>query len=181
MIVGAGLSGLCAAWRLRRAGFSDFEILELESAPGGNARWSESPVTRYPWGSHYIPLPTRESRALRLLLAELGVLLGDPEAEVPRYEERALCQAPQERLYRNGSWEEHLVPTSGQPKAEVDQWERFQRRMQEFQQLRGKDGRRAFAIPVEHSSRDPAILALDRITMEVGGSPPGSRRRRCLS
>src|SRR6478609_12055016 len=84
VIVGGGLSGLAAAWRLRRAGFSDFEVLELESAPGGNARWSENAVTRYPWGSHYIPLPTRESRPLRLLLAELGILIGDPEAEVPR-------------------------------------------------------------------------------------------------
>ena len=165
VIVGAGLSGLAAAWRLRRAGFSDFEILELEAAPGGNARWSENAVTRYPWGSHYIPLPTRESRPLRLLLAELGILLGDPEAETPRYEERALCQAPQERLYRNGTWDEHLVPIAGRSRGEVEEWERFQRRMREFQQLRGKDGRRAFVIPAEHSSRDPAILALDRITM----------------
>ncbi|MEO7742787.1 MAG: NAD(P)/FAD-dependent oxidoreductase, partial [Usitatibacter sp.] len=34
-----------------------------------------------------------------------------------------------------------------------------------MQALRGRDGRRAFTIPLEHSSRDPAILALDRISM----------------
>ncbi|APV48626.1 hypothetical protein BWI17_02350 [Betaproteobacteria bacterium GR16-43] len=165
-IVGAGLSGLAAAWRLRRAGFSDFELLELESAPGGNARWGENAVSKYPWGSHYIPLPTRESRSLRLLLAELGVLQGDPEAEVARYDERALVQAPQERLYRDGTWTDRVAPLAGRSPSELAEWERFQRRMSEFQRLRGKDGRRAFAIPVEYSSRDPALLALDKITME---------------
>lgn len=167
VIVGAGIAGLSAAWRLRKAGFADFEILELEDKPGGNSRWDENAVTRYPWGAHYIPLPTQEARSTRLLLADLGVLLGDPDAAVPRYEERALCQAPQERLYRNGTWEEGLVPIAGRPASEVDEWHRFQERMRAFKALRGKDGKRAFASPLELSSRDPGLLALDRITMDA--------------
>ena len=164
-IVGAGVSGLSAAWRLRLAGFDDFEILELESGPGGNARWGENEVSAYPWGAHYIPLPTREARATRVLLAELGVLEGDPDAARPRYDERALCQAPHERLYHLGAWEEGLVPLAGRPKSDADEWARFQARMHAFKAMRGRDGRRAFAIPLEHSSRDPALLALDRVTM----------------
>ena len=152
---------------MRRAGFTDFEILELEDRPGGNARWDENAFTAYPWGSHYIPLPTRESRSTRLLLSELGVLLGDPEAPVPRYDERSLVQAPQERLYRNGTWGDGLAPVEGHAKVETDEWERFQARVREFQAMRGKDGRRAFAIPLEYSSRDPALLALDSVTMEA--------------
>jgi monoamine oxidase len=167
VIVGAGISGLSAAWRLRKKGFDDFELLELEGVPGGNSRWDQNAVTRYPWGAHYIPLPTREAWATRAMLADLGVLLGDPAAEVPRYEERALCQAPQERLYRNGTWEEGLVPLWGRSGPEVDEWQRFQERMREFKALRGKDGRRAFASPLELSSRDPALLALDRVTMHA--------------
>lgn len=166
VIVGAGISGLSAAWRLRRAGYTDFEMLELEAAPGGNARWGRNEVSAYPLGAHYIPLPTRESRATRLLLAELGVLEGDPEAAVPRYDERALVQAPHERLYRNGSWTDGIAPLEGRDKAESDEWNRFQERVRELQALRGRDGRRAFAIPLEHSSRDPRLLALDRLTME---------------
>ncbi len=166
-IVGAGIGGLSAAWRLRRAGFSDFEILELEDRPGGNARWGRNAVSAYPWGAHYIPLPTPESRATRLLLAELGVLLGDPEATVPRYDERALVHAPQERLYRHGSWSEGLAALEGRGDAEVREWHRFQERVRHFQGLRGRDGRRAFAIPLEHSSRDPELLALDRMTMQA--------------
>lgn len=167
VIVGAGIGGLSAAWRLRRAGFTDFEILELESRPGGNSRWDENATTAYPWGAHYVTLPTRESRATRLLLAELGVLHGDPDAEAPRYEERALCHAPQERLYRNGTWEEGLAPLSGRDPAALEEWKRFQARMLAFHRHKGRDGRRAFTAPLEFSSRDPELLALDRITMEA--------------
>ncbi len=167
VIVGSGIAGIAAAWRLRRGGFADFEILELEDRPGGNARWAENAFTRYPWGAHYIPLPTAESRSTRLLLAELEVLLGDPEAEVPRYEERALVQAPQERLFRDGTWSDGLAPLEGHGPKEQAEWQRFQARIREFQAMRGKDGRRAFAIPLEYASRDPALLALDRVTMQA--------------
>src|SRR4051794_28660609 len=35
VIVGGGVAGLSAAWRLARAGFRDFVVLELETAVGG--------------------------------------------------------------------------------------------------------------------------------------------------
>ena len=165
-IVGCGIGGLSAAWRLRRAGFADFELLELDARVGGNSRWDRNAITAYPWGAHYVTLPTRESRATRLLLAELGVLHGDPEAESPRYEERALCAAPQERLYRNGTWEEGLAPLAGRAAVEVDEWKRFQEHMLQFHRRRGRDGRRAFTAPLEFSSRDPELVALDLIPME---------------
>lgn len=167
VIVGGGIAGLSAAWRFRRAGFDDFEILELESEPGGNARHGRSEVTAFPYGAHYVSLPTREARACRLLLAELGLLHGDPDAATPRYEERALVHAPQERLYRNGSWEEGLVPLAGAGATDAAQWQRFQARMRELGVARGRDGRRAFAIPVDFSSRDERYAALDRVTMEA--------------
>src|SRR5262245_37396843 len=39
LIVGAGVSGLSAGWKLSKSRFLDFEILELESEVGGNSRW----------------------------------------------------------------------------------------------------------------------------------------------
>src|SRR5262252_717716 len=59
VIVGGGVAGLAAAWRLHRAGFEDFVLLELESAPGGTARSGTSRIVPYPWGAHYIPAPMR--------------------------------------------------------------------------------------------------------------------------
>ncbi len=164
VIVGAGISGLAAAWRLAKAGVDDFLLLEIEGEPGGNSRAGQSPLVAYPWGAHYLPLPTRESTAVRELLAELGVLHGDPAAAKPPYEERYLCATPQERVFRNGLWEEGLLPHRGLDPGERVQQRRFHERMEELKEARGNDGRRAFAIPMELSSRDPGWQALDRIS-----------------
>ena len=48
VIVGGGIAGLSAAWRLRKRGFSDFVLLEMSSQPGGNARWGQTKSPRTP-------------------------------------------------------------------------------------------------------------------------------------
>lgn len=164
LIVGAGISGLSAGWWLARAGRDDFTILELEAEPGGNSRGGQGPQLAYPWGAHYLPLPGPEAVLVRELLAELGVLQGSPAAQRPIYDERYLCATPQERIYRNGLWEEGLLPQRGLDAAEQAQQKRFHDRMAELKQATGHDGRRLFAIPMALSSRDAVGLALDRIS-----------------
>jgi phytoene dehydrogenase-like protein len=97
VIVGAGVAGLSAGWKLNKAGFQEFEILELEPEVGGNARYGENPVSSYPWGAHYVPLPTRESRAVRELFEEIGVIEGYASSGEPI--RKHLAFSPQERLY----------------------------------------------------------------------------------
>lgn len=164
VIVGAGIGGLSAGWKLAKAGFNDFLLVELESEAGGNSRAGRNEVSAYPLSAHYLPLPTRESTAVRELLAELGVLQGDPQAERPRYDERYLCAMPQERLYRNGWWQEGVLPQIGVSAAEREQYQRFYALMEAFKQRRD-DGRRAFALPMEFSSRAPDLLKLDTLSM----------------
>ena len=108
-------------------------------------------------------MPTREATAVRELLAELGVLHGDPAAAKPAYEERYLCATPQERVYRNGLWEEGFAAPSWplvRPSAKRSALPRADGRTG----TAGRDGRRVFAIPMELSSRDPEWRALDRIS-----------------
>lgn len=164
LIVGGGIAGLSAAWWLQRGGFADFALLEMESAVGGNARWGQSAAGAYPWGAHYLPLPTRESRAVRQLLADLDVIEGDPQAVRPAYEERYLCNAPQERLYRNGLWQEGLLPSRGLSQRDRDQHRRFEESMAGFKARRGGHGEKAFAIPMQLSARDADLMALDRLS-----------------
>jgi NADPH-dependent 2,4-dienoyl-CoA reductase/sulfur reductase-like enzyme len=57
VIVGGGIAGLSAAWRLRKRGFTDFVLLEMNTQAGGNARWGENEITPYPWAAHYVPVP----------------------------------------------------------------------------------------------------------------------------
>ena len=164
LIVGAGIGGLSAGWKLAKSGFKDFLIAELETSAGGNSRAGRNEVSAYPLAAHYLPLPTREATAVRELLAELGVLHGDPNAERPRYDESYLCATPQERLYRNGWWQDGVVPQHGVSAAERAQYERFHALMEGFKQRRD-GGRRAFALPMELSSAAPDLRALDQLTM----------------
>lgn len=165
LIVGAGIGGLSAAWRLRRAGFSDFVLLDLEAQAGGNSRYGDNGISAHPLGAHYLPLPTREAVWLRALLADLGAIEADAQAARPRYDERLLCHTPQERVYRDGIWEEGLLPRLGAGPGERDQFARFHDTMAEFKQARDLLGRRAFALPVAESSRDARWLVLERMTM----------------
>lgn len=168
LIVGAGIGGLSAGWWLQKKGYADFRIIELADRPGGNARFvdrSENPVSAHPLGAHYLPLPTREARYMRELLADLDALAGDPQAARPVYDERRLCHSPQERLYRDGFWQEGLIPQFGLPPAERAEIARFLEAMEGFRTARDVEGRRAFALPADLSSPDPRWRSLDRISM----------------
>ena len=167
LVIGAGIAGLSAGWKLQQAGFGDFLIAEMESEPGGNSRYGENAVSAYPFGGHYLPLPTRESTAVRELLADLGALHGDARAARPVYDELLLCHTPQERLYKDGFWQEGLLPRLGVNAAERSQITRFQERMAELKEARDTHGRRAFALPLALSSRERKWRDLDRITMRA--------------
>jgi hypothetical protein len=165
VIVGGGMAGLSAGWKLNKAGFHQFEILELEPECGGNSRFGENQTTAYPWGAHYVPLPTPESKAVRELFAELGIIQGYSPTGEPLYQERYLCFSPQERLYRYGRWQEGLLPSLAVPKKDLEQYHRFRDLVAGYRFRRGRDGRKAFAIPMEFSSRDREFLDLDRVSM----------------
>ncbi|TPW21523.1 MAG: hypothetical protein FD126_608, partial [Elusimicrobia bacterium] len=178
VIVGGGAAGLSAAWRLRKAGFEDFTVLELDAAAGGNARFGESPATPYPWGAHYLPQPDAGSEYVVELLKEFGAVTGRDAAGRPVFDERMLCHAPEERLFVHGRWEDGLFPRSGASSAEAAAWGRFEARVDGYRRMKTRDGRPAFAVPMERSSRDPELLALDRLSFadwlareDLGGAP----------
>jgi len=165
VIVGGGIAGLAAGWKLNKAGFQEFALLELEPEVGGVARSGENSITPYPWGAHYVPLPTEESRAVRELFEDLGVIESRTLAGHPVYQEKYLCFSPQERLFIHGQWQEGFLPLLGATRKDLDQFQRFRDIVLQYQNHRGRDGRKAFAIPLELSSREADLLALDRISM----------------
>lgn len=151
VIVGGGIAGLCAGWRLLQKGFRDFVILEMEKQAGGNSRWGENEVSAYPWAAHYLPVPNRGSKLVRELCVELG-LLHDGE-----FEERHLCHSPQERLFLHGRWQEGLEPEVGLQKGDREQFKRFFGLMQE-QAASGQ-----YTVPWESGAK---ASALDKVSME---------------
>ena len=141
VIVGGGIAGLSAAWRLDRRGFRDFVLLEMEPHAGGNSRWGENEVSRYPWAAHYVPVPPKGESLVRELLEELAVFRDG------KWDERALCFDPQERLFLHGRWQEGLEPEVGATAKDREQYRRFNNMIGEFRAT-GQ-----FTIPMERGAK----------------------------
>ena len=166
VIVGGGVAGLAAAWKLLREGFDDFVLLELEAEPGGTARSGERHgVVPYPWGAHYLPAPLKENRALVSLLEEMGVLEGADERGDPVVAEQFLCRDPEERVFYRGRWYEGLYLHAGADAEDARQLQVFNAEVDAWAAWRDARGRRAFCLPVSACSDDAEAAALDRLSM----------------
>ncbi len=148
VIVGGGIAGLSAAWRLDKRGFHDFVVLEMEPGAGGNARSGQNEISAYPWAAHYLPVPNQEAVYVRELLEEFGVL------ENGKFNERYLCFAPQERLFIHGRWQEGIEPDLGSTSSDREQFKRFYAMMQEFR----ASGQ--FTIPMELGAKPSPLDTL---------------------
>ncbi|WP_031496087.1 FAD-dependent oxidoreductase [Bryobacter aggregatus] len=126
VIIGAGMAGLSAAWWLKKRGFSDFVILEMEQQAGGNSRYGENEVSAYPWGAHYVPIPNRNSPLVRELFEEMGLIQNG------EWNERHLCHSPQERLFIHGRWQFGLEPELGMNAKARREFQRFEEIIQKL-------------------------------------------------
>src|SRR4029434_9760636 len=102
---------------------------------------------------HYVPIPGPEAVGLRAFFSDIGVLDGD------HWNERAVCFAPQERLFIHGRWQEGLEPQVGPTARDRDQFKRFDDRISAFRESG------AFTIPSSRGrlvgSHASDIAALD--------------------
>lgn len=151
VIIGGGIAGLSAAWRLRKKGFSDFVLLEMNGQAGGNSRWGENEISAYPWAAHYVPVPGPKAIYVRELFEDLGVLKDG------RWEERYLCFSPQERLFLHGRWQDGIEPAIGLTAADRDQFRKLEDQIHAFRAT-GK-----FTVPMEVGFSD-STSDLDRIS-----------------
>ncbi|MFN7967446.1 MAG: FAD-dependent oxidoreductase [Acidobacteriota bacterium] len=161
-IVGAGVAGLTAARALHRAGVENLIVLELEPELGGTSRSGHGPLCAYPWGAHYIPLPTRDNPALIELLTELGAIEGRDAEDQPIAAEPCLVRDPDERVFYRGRWYEGLWLQAGASDADRAELLRFQAIIDQWSAWRDARGRRAFTVPLSACSDDVQVTALDR-------------------
>lgn len=174
VILGSGIAGLTAAWKMKREGHNDFLVIDGPE-PYGNAAGGRFGELEFPTGAHYLPAPSQECFHVREILSDLGIILRNPASARPYYDERFILHAPQERLLIDGKWQEDLLPSSGMPQWERDEHKRFFDEIARVRALRDSNGKRLFTIPVVHSSSDPEWLALDRLTFRAWMEQKGYR------
>jgi hypothetical protein len=165
VIIGGGISGMSAANELKKQG-RDFRLLELDTIHGGNSRWGQNEVTKYPWGAHYLPLVNNSNTDLINWLHEIGVIESFDSVGKPIYNEEFLCHEKEDRLRMHGKWIEGLSPEFGVNAEEKKQLDRFHLQMHELKLAMGSDGKYFFDIPFEMSSEDEMSRKWDSISMQ---------------
>jgi protoporphyrinogen oxidase len=158
LIIGSGAAGLTAAWNLHTAGYKNFAVLAGPEVHG-NAAALNLNNHACPSGAHYLPLPSVESHATRKILHSMGVLNGAVNSLKPSYDERVLVHSPAERVLFQGTWQYGLIPE----KVGV-QKNKFLALIAALSNAVGKDGRRAFAVPLSQSSQDSEWRQFDAKT-----------------
>ena len=164
VILGSGIAGLCAAWKLKKLGHAGALMIDGPQ-PFGNAAGARFGELAYPTGGHYLPLPCADMVHVREILADLGLIERDAALDKPYYDERVLLHAPEERLLFRGAWQQGVIPSAGAAPQELAEHARFFAELERLRRLRGAGGGHVFAFPAVHSAADPATDALDRITM----------------
>ncbi|MEC7118899.1 MAG: NAD(P)-binding protein [Pseudomonadota bacterium] len=162
LILGSGVAGLTAAWRLYQQGHTDVLMLTGTEWMGNASRGQWSGLS-YPRGAHYLPFPTAESSHVIEMLRATGVLQGSAIGQVSSYDERVVVHALSERVWAAGEWHEGLLPPLPVGSVAEQQVKRFFQFTDALKGQRGEDGRLLFAIPVSLSSMDRQWQALDQL------------------
>ena len=165
-IVGGGVSALCAAWKLKKSGVEDFILLELERRLGGTAASGRANSTEFPWGAHYINVPPAEADCVKEVLADLGIIEGYDDQGRPQIPKEYILKWPRERLFVDGKWTEWDL-LEGASREEEEAIRAFEDDMLSWTLYKGRDGRRAFALPLSYSTSDSRVRKLDNVSMKT--------------
>ncbi len=157
LVLGGGVAGLSALRALKAAGVADAALLELEDSVGGNSRGHLMSGQPCPMGAHYLPVPGPAAREVSEWLHEIGLMRFDALRGTSLPDERHLAHAPQERLWKDGAWQEGLLPRTHERPATQAQYQRFARAVQAASRL-------GFALPTHRAPFGAAHAALDAQT-----------------
>jgi len=163
-IVGGGIAGLSAAWKLSRQNFKDYVLLELEKEIGGTSRSGMGQPVSFPWGAHYLPVPFQENTELIELLDEMELTEGRSSNGNVIVKEEFLCREPEERVFYKGRWYEGLYMNAGASAEDKRQFGQFQQTIDRWIDWRDASGKRAFVVPSHQCSQDSQVTDLDKIS-----------------
>ncbi|HMO18654.1 MAG TPA: NAD(P)-binding protein [Oligoflexia bacterium] len=167
LILGGGVSGLSARYFLAdKSPEKSVMLLELAPETGGNARAGSGPEGgRFPWGAHYLPLPSRSNHDLIRFLEKAGAITDYDSDGSPVYNEDFLIHAPESMLHEFGEKTDGLRPKVNLRPEDKNAFRKFNSLVKKYSSYTDSKGKRAFGIPLlSESSHDSDLMALDQIT-----------------
>ncbi|HEY5955279.1 MAG TPA: FAD-dependent oxidoreductase, partial [Polyangiaceae bacterium] len=149
--------------RLERRGEPNYIVLELEGRAGGTACYGSDGIVPYPWGAHYVPVPSSRHASLCQLLMEMGAVERGPDDSIIG-KEQCLVRVPTERLFVGQKWVEGLTPAPILTNEDRRQFSVFHSVVDRWVRWRDVKGRRAFTLPLADCSDDVEAIELDRVS-----------------
>lgn len=168
IVVGGGMAGLVAAWKLQRRGVRDIVVLERNDDLGGLCRSDLVGGVTCARASAYASFPF--NREMADLFLDLGLVANGPGLKtltgVPQFE----LQAPYDRLFVDGHWVREPFGKEGLARLPVSRQVRkdlaaLVDRLQELWDWEDARGRSAFDCPVEAASPAEEMRRLDALTV----------------
>ena len=164
IIIGAGISGLAAAWKFVRCGVKNLLIIEKENQIGGTCIAGKEGDITFPWCAHYIESPQPRSKYLLEICEDIGIIV-DYDGEWPVVNPNYTVPEPEISLLAGNKWRPGHFPIQIASSQDVVDFELFRQDMYRWVKWRDKDGRPAFGCPVEHTSPAEEVRRLDNISM----------------
>jgi protoporphyrinogen oxidase len=166
VVIGAGISGLTAAWRLRAVGHDSILVLDKDDPAGGLSR-SDGGNPLYSQATAYTVYPYNDN--LYDLYFDLGIVTGQDSEGSAIVDPKYIVAAPANNVYMDGKWYEDAweagmdaLPLS--PKALTD-LKAFREDMKTWYDFVGTDGLTGFDTPSDASTADADVRALDEISL----------------
>jgi hypothetical protein len=167
VIIGGGVAGLVAAWKLDKVGAKNFLLLEKDAPVGGFARRDGDAAHPFSQAAAYTVYPYNDN--LIEVYTDLGIVTGldmDGAAIVdPKY----LLKAPGNNVFIDGKWYEDAwetgldkLPFSPQVIADL---KAFREDMKTWYNFVGMDGKIGFDTPTDASTADADVRALDGMSL----------------
>jgi monoamine oxidase len=167
VVIGGGISGLTAAWKLCKLGHDAILVLEKDTPVGGFARSDGADPLLYSQAAAYTVLPYNEN--LIALYTDLGIVTGTDAKGVAKLAEGYELATPVNNVHIGGTWyadawETGLdqLPFDAKVKADLAA---FRDAMKAYYDYVGKDGKIGFDTPSDASTTDADVRALDDLTL----------------
>ncbi|MBK8257960.1 MAG: FAD-dependent oxidoreductase [Polyangiaceae bacterium] len=166
IVIGGGISGLCAAYKLQKLGVANVLVLEKEDPVGGFS--SQDGPAESPWGqaAAYTVFPYNDN--LIEIYTDLGVIKEIDADGVPVLNDQFVLKEPVNSAFIDGKWYPEAwdkgidgLPFSDQVKADL---KAFRDDMIEWYNYADAEGKFAFDTPSDASTEEPDVRALDNVS-----------------